>query len=117
MSLPAYIYARYSSLEQGSGTTLVRQFDNCRKFVSENKWLHSPDREFSDEGRSAFSGDNRKPGAKFFDFEQRAIAGEFQNGAVLVIDTFCRLTRQGYETALELIRLLTKNGVSIGVEY
>ncbi len=113
MSQPAYIYARFSSIEQAKGHSLERQLQGARLMVERNGWLHSPDREMVDEGRSAFHGINRAEGSALFDFEEKARDGHFQNGAVLVVESLDRLTRQGHEETFDLVRLLTRNGVTI----
>jgi hypothetical protein len=66
-----------------------------------------------DEGKSAFHGTNRTEGAQLYQFEKKATAGHFDNGAVLVVENLDRLTRAGYETAFEIIRLFTKHGVTV----
>lgn len=111
--LPAYIYARFSSLEQAKGHSLERQLEDGRAHIKRNGWNYSEDRELRDEGRSAFSGENRQPGSALYEFEQKAINGAFKAGVVLVVENIDRLTRQGYEQAFDLLRQLTQNGVSV----
>lgn len=123
MSQPAYIYARFSSLEQGKGTSLRRQFDNARAFVAQQGFEYprdehgdpvpSPERDMADEGRSAYSGSNRAPGGSLHEFERKAKLGHFSNGVVLVVEHLDRLTRQGWEEALDILRVLTGNGVTV----
>ena len=47
----AFIYARWSSLEQGKGTTLTRQLEVCREYCKARGWVIAG--ELRDEGRSA----------------------------------------------------------------
>ena len=116
MSQPAWIYARYSTAEQSKGRSLKRQLEEGRKYLAGKKdWEHSEDRELTDKGRSAFHGSNRATGSELWEFEQKALAGHFKNGAVLAVENLDRLTRQGYEAALDLIRALTGQGVTVAV--
>lgn len=84
MSQPAWIYARFSTVEQAKGHSLERQLKGARALIKAKGWLHSPERELIDEGRSAFHGANREVGAALYDFEMKAREGHFANGAVLV---------------------------------
>lgn len=111
--LPAYIYARFSTLEQSKGDSLERQIKGARAFIEAQGWLHSLDREMIDEGKSAFHGVNRNFGSKLYDFEQKANSGHFANGAVLVLESVDRASRQGYEEAFDFIKLLTRLGVTV----
>lgn len=113
MTQPAWIYARFSSLEQSKGHSLERQLEQGREFIARMGWEHSLDREIKDEGKSAFHGANRAEGSALHEFEQKARAGHFSNGAVLVVENVDRLTRQGYEEAIDLLRLFTTNGVTV----
>lgn len=113
MSQPAWIYARFSTLEQAKGHSLERQLKGGRALIEAKGWLYSPERELVDEGRSAFHGANREAGAALHDFEIKAREGHFANGAVLVVESLDRLTRQGHEETVDLLRLLTRKGVTV----
>lgn len=115
MTTPATIYARFSSLEQIKGNTLKRQFELCERIARQHQWELAEDRRLSDQGRSAFSGANRKPGGAFHDFEQKAAAGHFMNGHVLIVERIDRISRQGWEEVLPLLTKLTSQGVTIAV--
>jgi DNA invertase Pin-like site-specific DNA recombinase len=119
MSIPAYIYARFSSLEQGKGTSLKRQIADCRERVEREGWEYPTsqsereERDYTDEGKSAYFGAHRSPGGSLFEFERKAAEGHFANGAVLVVENLDRLTRQGWEEALKILTGLTGNGVTV----
>lgn len=119
MSTPAYIYARFSSLEQGKGTSLKRQIADCREYIHRQGWQYpvaEPEREerdYTDEGKSAYFGAHRSPGGALFEFERKALEGHFANGAVLVVENLDRLTRQGWEEAIKILTGLTANGVTV----
>ncbi len=113
MTLPAFIYARFSSLEQGRGTSLVRQFENGRKHAEKKGWLLDADREISDKGRSAFHGANRSEGGMLYAFERQVEKGFYRNGAVFVCEHFDRISRQGWEEVHAFLKLCVENGVSV----
>lgn len=113
MTLPVFIYARFSSLEQGRGTSLVRQFENGREYAQGKGWLLDPDREISDKGRSAFHGANRQPGGSLYEFERQVEKGYYRNGAVFLCEHFDRISRQGWEEVHAFVKLCTSNGVSV----
>lgn len=113
MTQPAWIYARFSSLEQSKGHSLERQLQDGKAYIERMGWEHSPAREIADEGKSAYHGANRAEGSGLYEFEQKAREGHFSKGAVLVVENLDRITRQGYEEAIDLLRLLTTNGVTV----
>lgn len=113
MTLPAWIYARFSTMEQSKGHSLKRQINEGRAFIEKMGWEHSDQREIVDEGKSAYHGANRSEGSLLYEFEQKARKGHFSNGAVLAVENLDRLTRQGYEEAIDLLRLFTTSGVTV----
>ena len=113
MTLPCFIYARYSSLEQGRGTSLIRQFENGRNYALARGWLVDPDREISDKGKSAYHGANRAEGGTLYAFERQVEKGFYRNGAVCVVEHFDRISRQGWEQVHSFLKLCVENGVSV----
>lgn len=113
MTVPATIYARFSNVEQAQGNSKHRQLTLCREMVARHGWLHDPERELVDEGKSAFSGANRAIGSHLYDFEQRAEAGLYRNGHVLVVENLDRISRQGYDAILPFLQKLTASGVTV----
>ena len=110
MSQSAIIYARFSTLEQGKGSSLERQIKNGRKFAEDKQW--SIEREISDLGRSAFHGANRAEGSELHSFEIEARAGRHA-GKTLIVENIDRLSRQGVKTAAKLIWSLNDSGVDV----
>lgn len=100
-------------MEQSKGHSLKRQINEGRAFIERMGWEHSEQREIVDEGKSAYHGANRSEGSLLHEFEQKARAGHFNNGTVLAVENLDRLTRQGYEEAIDLLRLFTTNGVTV----
>lgn len=113
MTLPATIYARFSSQEQSLGSSKSRQLDLCRDMIARRGWQWSSDRELVDEGLSAFIGANRAPGGLLYTFEQEAEAGRYRSGHVLVVENLDRISRQGYDAVLPFLQKLTSQGVTV----
>lgn len=113
MTLPATIYARFSNAEQGRGHSLDRQLTLCEEMASRHGWLTEPTRILRDEGKSAFSGTNRKPGGALYDFEQEVDQGRYLNGHVLIVEHLDRISRQGYDEVLPFLNKLTQAGVTV----
>lgn len=109
----AYIYARFSTLEQAKGSSLERQLNDCRALCDRHQWQRSEERELIDEGRSAFSGANRANGSALAIFEQDAISGALPADTVLVVERLDRLSRQSVFDVIQFVSRLTDNGVSI----
>lgn len=113
MTLPATIYARFSNAEQAQGSSKARQLTLCREMIARHCWEGAPDRELVDEGLSAYSGANRAQGGLLNTFEQRAEAGLYRNGHVLVVENLDRISRQGYDAILPFLQKLTSHGVTV----
>lgn len=109
----AYIYARFSTLEQAKGSSLERQIADCRALCEEHQWDWSPDRELRDEGRSAFDGTNRAEGSALAAFEQDAVEGTLPPNTVLVVERLDRISRQSAVEVLHFVTRLTDRGVSV----
>lgn len=106
----AHIYIRFSTLEQREGTSTRRQKDDCLAHVTAKGWdLASI---IVDEGKSAFSGDNRAEGAKLATFEAEAAMG-LHHDAILLVERLDRLSRQGPEDTFDLIRRFGRYGVHV----
>ncbi len=111
--MQAYIYARFSTLDQSKGSSLSRQLDDCRALCDRNQWQRSPDRERVDEGRSAFDGTNRAEGSALAAIEREAMAGFLPSDAILVVERLDRLSRQSAVDVFQFITKLTDAGVAV----
>ena len=109
----AYIYARFSTLEQAKGSSLERQIADCRALCEKHQWHWSPDRELRDEGRSAFDGTNRAEGSALAAFEQDALNGQLPPNTVLVVERLDRISRQSAVEVWNFVSRLTNHGVAI----
>lgn len=114
MTQTAIIYARFSTLEQGKGSSLDRQLRLGRKFVSDREW--ALEREIADLGRSAFHGKNRTEGSELHSFEAEAREGRHE-GKILVVENLDRLSRQGIKAAAQLIWALNAQGVDVATYH
>lgn len=109
----AYIYARFSTMDQAKGSSLHRQLSDCRALCDRKGWERSPDRELVDEGRSAFHGANRAHGSGLADFEASADRRAIGDNAVLVVERLDRLSRQSVIEVFNLVTRITEAGVAI----
>jgi DNA invertase Pin-like site-specific DNA recombinase len=110
--MEALIYARFSKLEQIGGASAKRQIEMARKLCEDNGWEHSPEREWVEEGKSAYSGANRAKGSWLFNFEREAAIG-LHRGRVLVVEAVDRISRQGYSQTLDFLNALLGQGVTV----
>lgn len=113
-SKPAYLYARFSSLNQKE-SSIERQLTYGRVFAENHGWTVVE--ELRDEGKSAFKGANREEGSALYEFELKARNGAFRDGAVLVCENVDRLSRQGAKAAAQLIWSLNEAGVDVATYH
>lgn len=109
MTIFSIQYARWSDPSQGKGNTKARQFRKMREEATRQGYTCA--HEIFDDGRSAFHGHHIEKG-KLGELLDAFDAGEFI-GWVFQFENIDRLTRQGHEAALDLVRRITKAGVSI----
>lgn len=109
----AYIYARFSTLEQAKGSSLERQIADCRALCEKHQWQWSLDREIKDEGRSAFDGTNRAEGSALAHFEKAALNDTLPPNTVLVVERLDRISRQSAVEVWNFVSRLTEHGVAI----
>ncbi|MBC7502334.1 MAG: recombinase family protein [Herminiimonas sp.] len=114
MTETAWIYARFSTAEQGGGHSLERQLADCRAHCERRGWQHSTDRVITDLGKSAFDATNRAVGSALGSFEAMAQAGK-RRGQIFVVENVDRLSREGFEPATDIVRELLKCGVSVAI--
>lgn len=102
-------YARWSDPSQGKGNTKARQFAKMRDEASRHGY--DCQREIFDDGRSAFHGHHIEKG-KLGELLDDIDAGRYI-GWVLQVENIDRLSRQGHDAVLDLVRRVTRAGVSI----
>lgn len=108
--MQAILYARFSSDAQGAGDSIPRQLRTCTPYIESKGW--TLETVLKDEGRSGFKGHHRLPKAALGTLEREALDG-IHAGKVLVIERLDRLSREDHNETYDLIRSLTKHGLSI----
>jgi DNA invertase Pin-like site-specific DNA recombinase len=109
MTIFSIQYARWSDPSQGKGTTKARQFSKMRDEATRHGYTCA--REIFDDGRSAFHGHHIEKG-KLGELLNEIDAGNLI-GWVLQFENIDRLTRQGDEAALDLLRIMVSACLSI----
>ena len=107
--MQAYIYARWSSLEQTKGSTLPRQIDNCTRLIEQRGWSIADT--IIDRGRSAYTGANIQTG-ELGKFAERVRTGQIIN-PILVVEELDRLSRQPADIMLTWLSPLVRQGLTI----
>lgn len=102
-------YARRSDPSQGKGSSKARQFSKMGEIAAMHGYACQ--RQIFDDGRSAFHGHHIEKG-KLGDLLAEMDAG-LLIGWVLQVENIDRLSRQGHEALLDLVRRITRAGVSI----
>lgn len=104
------IYIRWSSAEQGKGSSLERQRDDCRRHAAEKGW--NVIAELVDDGVSAFKGRHSSVGA-LGRFVAEVEAGAYPAGVVLLTEKLDRLSREHAKVVFAWMLRVTEFGVVI----
>jgi|SRR5271166_305174 len=107
----AYSYIRFSTVEQLKGHSLARQLQRTREYCA-SRGLTLDESIPPDLGRSAYSGEHLKKGS-LGDFLARVKAGFIPTGSALVIENLDRLSRQGIDATIDLLKQLTQAGIEV----
>ena len=102
-------YARWSDPSQGKGNSKARQFGKMREEAARQGYVC--EMEVFDDGRSAFHGHHITKG-KLGELLAEIDVGRYI-GWVIQVENIDRLSRQGHEAVLDLVRRITAAGVSI----
>ena len=109
----AYIYARWSSADQGQGTTAQRQREICENYCAANNLQIVGS--MVDDGVSAYSGDNLSSGL-LGEFSAKIVSGEIEgDNTVLVVEEPDRLSRLKPVKVLGWLDSVTECGLSIAL--
>lgn len=103
-------YARWSSLEQGRGSSLERQVGSIRRFCEARGW--SLIEEVVDEGTSAYTGANIQTG-NLAALVRRLENGELSRDVVVVVEQLDRISRLPPIQVVGWIQRVVGMGVSI----
>ncbi len=106
----AIIYTRFSTLEQRDGVSLERQLERCQELAGELGL--TTERVVSDQGKSGFHGRHRMNGAGLAELEKEIVAGHHR-GKIILIEKLSRLSREDPNESFDLMRSITRNGVSL----
>jgi DNA invertase Pin-like site-specific DNA recombinase len=104
----AVIYIRWSSAEQGKGSSLERQREDCRRHAALKGWTVT--RELVDDGVSAFKGRHASVG-ELGRFVSHVEAGAYPNGVVLLTEKLDRLSREHAKKVFSWMLRVTELGV------
>jgi DNA invertase Pin-like site-specific DNA recombinase len=105
-----FIYARWSSLEQGRGSTLERQLDLCRRYCNGRGWTDAE--VIKDEGRSAYTGANLTQG-NLGKLTERLEQGLIPYGSVLIVEQLDRISRRPPMEVMNWISRVVNAGLTI----
>lgn len=110
MPVDAVIYIRWSSAEQGKGSSLERQRDDCRGHAARHGW--NVIEELVDDGVSAFKGRHASSG-QLGHFVARVKAGAYPQGVILLTEKLDRLSREQAKTVFSWVVGITELGVVV----
>lgn len=108
--MDAVIYIRWSSAEQGKGSSLERQREDCRRHAALKGW--NVVQELIDDGVSAFKGKHSTVG-QLGRFVADADAGAYPDGVVLLTEKLDRLSRESAKTVFSWMLRVTELGVIV----
>lgn len=108
--MDAVLYYRWSSTEQGRGSSLERQRNECCALAHRHGWRVVG--EIIDEGVSAFKGRHANAGA-LGGFVRDVEAGLHPDGVVLVVEKLDRLSREEPGRVFAWMLGLTEAGVTV----
>ena len=100
-TINVYSYIRFSSKAQKLGFSEVRQLEQLNRFFEQYPTARQVER-YEDLGVSAFKGKNLKSG-QLAKFVERIKSKEILPNALLLVESFDRISRMGGYDALELI--------------
>jgi len=107
----AISYVRWSTPQQLLGDSKRRQVEKTEKFCKENNLVL--DKQLIDSGLSAYSGKHRREGSALSSFLKELEARKIPKGAVLIVESLDRLTRENIPVAMELFLGIIRMGVDI----
>lgn len=108
----AYSYIRMSTREQLLGDSLRRQIELSRHYAQQHGLRLVEDFKLEDIGVSAFKGDNAATG-HLGQFLLAMDSGRVPTGSYLLVESLDRLSRDKIDSAMELLRRITRKGVNV----
>jgi len=110
-TINVYSYVRFSSKAQSLGFGEIRQIEQINRFFEQYPTARQIER-YEDLGVSAFKGKNLKSG-QLAKFVERIKSKEIQPNALLLVESFDRISRVGGYDALELIISIIQSDCAI----
>ncbi|USI73942.1 recombinase family protein [Sphingomonas morindae] len=108
--MDAVIYIRWSSTEQGKGSSLERQSEDCRRHAVKHGWKVLE--ELVDDGVSAFKGRHASVG-ELSRFVADVENGAYPDGVILLTEKLDRLSRESAKKAFAWMVHMTDLGVVV----
>jgi DNA invertase Pin-like site-specific DNA recombinase len=112
--MDAVIYIRWSSAEQGKGSSLERQREECRALAARKGW--NVVAELVDDGVSAFKGRHAVVG-ELGRFVADVEAGAYPDGVVLLTEKLDRLSREKAKKVFSWVVDITDLGVVVATVH
>ncbi|WP_433989544.1 hypothetical protein SuNHUV7_01320 (plasmid) [Pseudoseohaeicola sp. NH-UV-7] len=107
----AFSYVRFSSEKQRQGASLERQTEKAKQWAVANGYRLS-NQNFEDLGMSAYRGDNSSVG-DLARFQEAVDTGAVPEGAVLIVESLDRISRDKYRRARNLLESIVDAGVDV----
>ncbi|MBY5417661.1 recombinase family protein [Rhizobium leguminosarum] len=108
----AYSYIRFSTPDQIKGDSARRQISMAESYAAKHGLALDDSLSLKDFGVSAFRGQNAKTGALNF-FLEHVRSGDVPEGSILLIEALDRLSRQTPLDALDTLRDIMREGVTV----
>jgi len=108
----AYSYIRFSTPKQRLGNSRRRQLEQAEQYCKENNLALDTTLKMTDDGISAFKGDNLLRG-RLGEFMRLVDEKKVRPGSVLIVENIDRLTRQNVLDAQELFISIINRGIAI----
>ncbi|MBY2966229.1 recombinase family protein [Rhizobium leguminosarum] len=108
----AYSYIRFSTPDQIKGDSARRQISMAESYAAKHGLALDDSLSLKDFGVSAFRGQNAKTGALNF-FLEHVRSGDVPEGSILLIEALDRLSRQTPLDALDTLRDIMGEGVTV----
>ena len=112
MGAKAYSYRRFSHEKQAAGSSLARQLKMAQDYCQRHGLELDETLTFEDAAVSAWKGKNRQEGALSV-FLQAISDGLVQPGSLLLVESFDRLSREGWLPTAGLCQQIANAGVPI----
>lgn len=107
----AISYVRFSSTQQGKGTSTQRQKDMVQEWLTKHPDYVASNLSASDEGRSGYTGEHLKHGLG--SIKEAINLGKIKAGDVLLVESLDRLGRLEPMEMIQLVGDILRNGVEI----